>query len=66
MQNLLICQICRLAGGQKLRKPNSINVDGAMVDTWWGILEANTPKHCKWKVYQKLCQIAHASDLRLQ
>ncbi|KAI3525911.1 hypothetical protein L1887_05044 [Cichorium endivia] len=50
----------------ELRTPKSINVDGVMVYTWWGIVEANTSQHCKRKVYKKLFQIVHASDLRLQ
>ncbi|KAI3525562.1 hypothetical protein L1887_04431 [Cichorium endivia] len=47
----------------KLRTLKSILVDGVMVDSWWGIMETNTPQHYKWKAYKKLL---HAPDLKVQ
>ncbi|CAH1447940.1 unnamed protein product [Lactuca virosa] len=50
----------------QLRTLKSINVDGAMVDTWWGIVEANTPQHYNWKGYRKLFEIVRDLGLKLQ
>lgn len=44
----------------------SINVDGVMVDCWWGIVEAHTPQQYNWSGYRKLFQIVRDLDLKLQ
>lgn len=50
----------------QLRILKSINVDGVMVDCWWGIVEAHTPQQYNWSGYRKLFQIVRDLDLKLQ
>ncbi|PWA73009.1 beta-amylase 2 [Artemisia annua] len=50
----------------QLRMLKSIDVDGVMVDTWWGIVEANNPQQYNWKGYRKLFEIVRELDLKLQ
>ncbi|GJY49383.1 beta-amylase 2 [Tanacetum coccineum] len=50
----------------KLRMLKSINVDGVMVDTWWGIVKANDPQQYNWKGYRKLFEIVRELDLNVQ
>ncbi|EYU32116.1 hypothetical protein ABFS82_02G162900 [Erythranthe guttata] len=49
-----------------LRVLKSINVDGVMVDCWWGIVEANAPQQYNWSGYRKLFQIVRDLNLKLQ
>lgn len=49
-----------------LRILKSINVDGVMVDCWWGIVEAHTPHVYDWSGYKRLFQIVHDMQLKLQ
>ncbi|KAK1290103.1 Beta-amylase 7 [Acorus calamus] len=44
----------------------SINVDGVMVDCWWGIVEAHAPQKYNWNGYKRLCQIVRELKLKLQ
>ncbi|MCD9645530.1 hypothetical protein HAX54_034526 [Datura stramonium] len=37
---------------KQLRVLKSINVDGVMVDCWWGIVEANAPQEYNWNGYE--------------
>ncbi|KAL9996186.1 putative beta-amylase [Helianthus debilis subsp. tardiflorus] len=61
---------CELIDPDGLRKQletlKSIDVDGVMVDTWWGIVEANNPQHYNWKGYKQLFSIVRELGLRLQ
>ncbi|KAL6569502.1 Leucine-rich repeat receptor-like serine/threonine-protein kinase bam2 [Orobanche minor] len=50
----------------QLRILKSINVDGVMVDCWWGIVEAHAPQHYNWRGYKKLFQIVRDLELKLQ
>lgn len=50
----------------QLRMLKSINVDGVMVDTWWGIVEANSPQQYNWKGYKQLFKIVRELDLKIQ
>ncbi|XP_047958762.1 beta-amylase 2, chloroplastic [Salvia hispanica] len=50
----------------QLRILKSSNVDGVMVDCWWGIVEAHTPHKYNWSGYRKLFQIVRDLDLKLQ
>ncbi|CAO2837645.1 unnamed protein product [Amaranthus hypochondriacus] len=51
---------------EQLKVLKSINVDGVMVDCWWGIVEAIAPQHYNWSGYRKLFQIVHGLGLKLQ
>ena len=51
---------------EQLKVLKSINVDGVMVDCWWGIVEAIAPQHYNWSGYKKLFQIVHGLGLKLQ
>ncbi|KAL3622097.1 Leucine-rich repeat receptor-like serine/threonine-protein kinase bam2 [Castilleja foliolosa] len=50
----------------QLRILKSINVDGVMVDCWWGIVEARAPQLYNWSGYRKLFQIVRDLKLKLQ
>lgn len=50
----------------QLRILKSVNVDGVMVDCWWGIVEAHTPQQYNWNGYKKLFQIVRELKLKLQ
>ncbi|KAG6430157.1 hypothetical protein SASPL_108219 [Salvia splendens] len=50
----------------QLRILKSSNVDGVMVDCWWGIVEAHNPQKYNWSGYRKLFQIVRDLDLKLQ
>ncbi|XP_072968331.1 beta-amylase 2, chloroplastic [Typha angustifolia] len=51
---------------QQLRILKSINVDGVMVDCWWGIVEGNRPLEYNWKGYKQLFQMVRELKLKLQ
>ncbi|KAJ8623891.1 hypothetical protein MRB53_032421 [Persea americana] len=51
---------------QQLRILKSVNVDGVMVDCWWGIVEARTPQEYNWSGYKQLFQIVRELKLKLQ
>ncbi|OMP00401.1 Glycoside hydrolase, family 14B, plant [Corchorus olitorius] len=50
----------------QLRILKSANVDGVMVDCWWGIVEAQTPQLYNWSGYRKLFQMVRDLGLKLQ
>ncbi|KAL0464798.1 UNVERIFIED_CONTAM: Beta-amylase 2, chloroplastic [Sesamum latifolium] len=50
----------------QLRILKSINVDGVMVDCWWGIVEARGPRQYNWGGYKRLFKIVRALKLKLQ
>ncbi|XP_010255372.1 PREDICTED: beta-amylase 7-like isoform X2 [Nelumbo nucifera] len=51
---------------KQLRVLKSVNVDGVMVDCWWGIVEAHTPQEYNWSGYKRLFQIVRDLKLKLQ
>ncbi|XP_042505641.1 beta-amylase 2, chloroplastic-like, partial [Macadamia integrifolia] len=51
---------------KQLRILKSINVDGVMVDCWWGIVEAHAPQEYNWSGYKRLFQIVRELKLKLQ
>ncbi|KAK8587991.1 hypothetical protein V6N13_086948 [Hibiscus sabdariffa] len=50
----------------QLRILKSVNVDGVMVDCWWGIVEAHAPQTYNWSGYRRLFQIVRDIELKLQ
>ncbi|XP_010540283.1 PREDICTED: beta-amylase 2, chloroplastic [Tarenaya hassleriana] len=44
----------------------SVDVDGVMVDCWWGIVEAHTPQVYNWSGYRKLFRMIHDLGLKIQ
>ncbi|KAL9228924.1 hypothetical protein vseg_004452 [Gypsophila vaccaria] len=51
---------------EQLKLLKSINVDGVMVDCWWGIVEAQAPQQYNWSGYRSLFQIVRGLGLKLQ
>ncbi|KAL3829663.1 hypothetical protein ACJIZ3_018465 [Penstemon smallii] len=51
---------------KQLQILKSINVDGVMVDCWWGIVEAHAPQQYNWSGYKRLFQIVRDLELKLQ
>ncbi|OVA14036.1 Glycoside hydrolase [Macleaya cordata] len=51
---------------KQLRILKSINVDGVMVDCWWGIVEAHAPQEYNWYGYKRLFQLVRDLKLKLQ
>ena len=51
---------------KQLRILKSINVDGVMVDCWWGIVEAHAPQDYNWNGYKRLFQMVRELKLKLQ
>ncbi|XP_051140448.1 beta-amylase isoform X6 [Andrographis paniculata] len=41
-------------------------VDGVMVDVWWGIVEAEAPRHYDWCAYRNLFHLLQKKGLRIQ
>ncbi|KAF6175112.1 hypothetical protein GIB67_022793 [Kingdonia uniflora] len=50
----------------QLRILKSIQVDGVMIDCWWGIVESHEPKVYKWSGYRQLFEIIRELNLKLQ
>ncbi|CAL5381923.1 unnamed protein product [Camellia sinensis] len=50
----------------QLKILKSVNVDGVMVDCWWGIVERHAPQQYNWGGYKNLFQIVHDLKLKLQ
>ncbi|XP_019261063.1 PREDICTED: beta-amylase 7-like isoform X4 [Nicotiana attenuata] len=51
---------------KQLRVFKSINVDGVMVDCWWGIVEANAPQDYNWNGYKRLFQVVREHKLKIK
>ncbi|EOX95971.1 hypothetical protein QUC31_005312 [Theobroma cacao] len=51
---------------KQLRALKSINVDGVMVDCWWGIVEAHAPLEYNWNGYRRLFQMVRELKLKIQ
>lgn len=50
---------------KQLRLLKSVNVDGVMIDCWWGIVEAHSPQEYNWNGYRRLFQMVHELKLKL-
>uniref|UniRef100_A0A8R7USG0 Beta-amylase n=1 Tax=Triticum urartu TaxID=4572 RepID=A0A8R7USG0_TRIUA len=50
----------------ELRHLKSLNVDGVVVDCWWGIVEAWTPQKYEWSGYRDLFGIIKEFKLKVQ
>lgn len=50
----------------ELRHLKSLNVDGVVVDCWWGIVEAWTPQKYEWSGYRDLFGISKEFKLKVQ
>ncbi|ONK65630.1 uncharacterized protein A4U43_C07F39050 [Asparagus officinalis] len=51
---------------RQLKQLRAAEVDGVMVDVWWGIIEAGGPKQYDWKAYKSLFQMIKEEGLKLQ
>lgn len=61
------CEVANPEGLVKyLEELKSINVDGVMVDCWWGIVEAHSPGKYNWDGYKELFRIVSEMKLKLQ
>ncbi|KAH9320500.1 hypothetical protein KI387_015139 [Taxus chinensis] len=61
------CQLVDPEGLRKdLRTLKSINVDGIMVDCWWGVVEGRNPQKYVWSGYRELFNIVREAKLKLQ
>lgn len=50
----------------QLRVLKSTNIDGVMVDCWWGIVEAHAPQEYNWSGYRRLFHMVRELKLKLQ
>ena len=50
---------------EQLKVLKAINVDGVMIDCWWGIVEY-APQQYNWDGYKKLFHIVRDLQLKLQ
>lgn len=66
----IINNFCQLADPdgvrQELSHMKSLNVDGVIVDCWWGIIEAWNPQKYEWSGYRDLFSIIREFKLKLQ
>ncbi|KAG5520706.1 hypothetical protein RHGRI_033330 [Rhododendron griersonianum] len=66
----VISMDCELVDPDNLLKElqilKSANIDGVMVDCWWGIVEKHAPQQYNWSGYKSLFQIVRDLDLKLQ
>ncbi|KAG8363318.1 hypothetical protein BUALT_Bualt19G0009900 [Buddleja alternifolia] len=51
---------------KQLKILKAINVDGIMVDCWWGVVEAHAPQEYNWNGYKRLFQIVRELKMKLQ
>ncbi|XP_072951326.1 beta-amylase-like isoform X2 [Typha angustifolia] len=51
---------------KQLKQLRAADVDGVMVDVWWGIIEAKGPKLYEWGAYRQLFQMVKEEGLKLQ
>ncbi|KAI3863062.1 hypothetical protein MKW98_015520 [Papaver atlanticum] len=51
---------------KQLKQLREAEVDGVMVDVWWGIVEANGPKVYDWGAYKSLFELVKRCGLKLQ
>jgi beta-amylase len=51
---------------QELIHIKSLNIDGVVVDCWWGIVEGWSPQKYVWSGYRELFNIIREFKLNLQ
>ncbi|CAL9080430.1 unnamed protein product [Musa textilis] len=51
---------------EQLKQLRAADVDGVMVDVWWGIIESKGPKSCEWGAYRELFKMVQEEGLKLQ
>ncbi|XP_065026131.1 beta-amylase-like isoform X1 [Musa acuminata AAA Group] len=51
---------------RQLRQLRAADVDGVMVDVWWGIVEAEGTKCYDWSAYRELFHMVEEEGLKLQ
>ncbi|CAL9764108.1 unnamed protein product [Musa acuminata subsp. burmannicoides] len=51
---------------KRLKHLSNANVDGVMVDVWWGIVEGKGPKLYDWSAYKDLFRMVQEEGLKLQ
>lgn len=61
------CQLVDPEGiRQELKHLKSLNVDGVVVDCWWGIVEGWSPQKYVWSGYRELFMIIREFQLKVQ
>ncbi|XP_019261969.1 PREDICTED: beta-amylase 2, chloroplastic-like isoform X2 [Nicotiana attenuata] len=50
----------------QLKILKSANVDGVVVECWWGIVEAHAPERYNWNGYKRLFEIVRDFNLKLR
>lgn len=50
----------------QLRILKAVNIDGVVVNCWWGIVEAHVPQEYNWSGYKRLFQIVRELKFKLQ
>ncbi|XXG83039.1 hypothetical protein AAC387_Pa10g0894 [Persea americana] len=50
----------------QLKQLRAADVDGVMVDVWWGIIESKGPTQYEWGAYRTLFQMVQECGLKLQ
>lgn len=51
---------------QELSYMKSLNVDGVVIDCWWGIVEGWNPQKYVWSGYRELFNLIRDFKLKLQ
>ncbi|XP_009388864.3 beta-amylase [Musa acuminata AAA Group] len=51
---------------EQLKQLRAADVDGVMVDVWWGIIENKGPKCFEWGAYRELFKMVQEEGLKLQ
>ncbi|CAI0550474.1 unnamed protein product [Linum tenue] len=51
---------------KQLKELKAAEIDGVMVDVWWGIIEARGPKQYDWRGYRELFLLLKKLDLKIQ
>ncbi|CAA0812021.1 Beta-amylase 8 [Striga hermonthica] len=61
------CQLMDPEGiKEELHNLKSLCVDGVVVDCWWGVVEAWTPKKYEWSGYREMFNIIREFGMKLQ
>lgn len=70
LQTGFINSYCQLVDPEGLRQElahvQSLNIDGVVVDCWWGIVEGWSPQKYVWSGYRALFNIVREFKLKLQ
>lgn len=70
LQTGVINNFCQLVDPEGVRQElslmKSLNVDGVVVDCWWGIVEGWSPQKYIWSGYRDLFNIILEFKLKLQ